>query len=125
MRRAVLVAQHDAIHAEREEAQQGEREFLERSRAAARAWRDSVRARRSGASGGIRGRMRDGSNCCTSRGLRLHGARGYAQRPPWLLPTAALLILLIYSRGKTGAVLAVMLGWLSFFPQAPPINGRC
>ena len=70
------------------------------------------------------GRMSDGSNCC-SRGLRLHGARGYGQRRPWLLPTAALLILLVYSRGKTGAVLALMLGWSSFFPQAPPINGRC
>ena len=54
-RRAVLVAQHDALRAEQEEAQQGEREFLEYSRAAARAWRDSVRARRSGISGDIRG----------------------------------------------------------------------
>ena len=68
--------------------------------------------------------MRDGSSCC-SRGLRLHGAHAFELLQPWQPPTAALLALLVYIRGKGGTNLAQMLVWYSFFPQASPINGLC
>ena len=42
------------MRAAREEVQRGEREAIERSRAAARAWRGSVLSRRAGLQGGIR-----------------------------------------------------------------------
>jgi hypothetical protein len=75
--------------------------------------------------GGAHGRStRDGCSCC-SRVLRLYGARESALLQPKLLPTADLLVLLVYIWGKRGTSLAQMLDWRSLFPQAPPINGLC
>jgi hypothetical protein len=68
--------------------------------------------------------MRDGCSCCL-RALRPRGAREYELlqlRPP---PIAALLVLLVYIRGKRGTYLAQMLDRRSLFPQASPINGLC
>ena len=75
--------------------------------------------------GGAHGRStRDGCSCC-SRVLRLYGARESELLQPKLLPTADLLVLLVYIWGKRGTSLAQMLDWRSLFPQAPPINGLC
>lgn len=41
---------------------------------------------------------------------------------PWLLRTAALLVLLVYSRGKTDTELAQMLARFSLFPPALPLT---
>ena len=54
-RRAALNAHHDTLRAAQEKAQRGDQEFIERSRAAARAWRESARARRAEVPGGVRG----------------------------------------------------------------------
>ena len=75
--------------------------------------------------GGAHGRsMRDGCSCC-SRVLRLRGARESELLQPKLLPTADLLVLLVYIWGKRGTSLAQMLDRRSLFPHAPPINGLC
>jgi len=55
----------------------------------------------------------------------LYGARESELPQPKLLPTADLLVLLVYIGGKRGTSLAQMLDWRSLFPQAPPINGLC
>ena len=52
-RRAALNAHHDTLRAAQEKAQRGDQEIIERSRAAARAWRESARARRAEVPGGI------------------------------------------------------------------------
>ena len=58
---------------------------------------------------------RDGCSCC-SRVLRLYGARESELPQPKLLPTADLLVLLVYIGGKRGTSLAQMLDWRSLFP---------
>ena len=75
--------------------------------------------------GGAHGQsLRDGCSCC-SRVLRPRGARASELLQPRPLPTAVLLVLLVYIRGKRGTSLAQMLDRRSLFPQAPPINGLC
>ena len=77
--------------------------------------------------------MRDGSSTpahqlLLTRGggvLRPRGAREYELLQPRPLPIAALLVLLVYIRGKRGTSLAQMLDRRSPFPQALPINGLC
>jgi hypothetical protein len=61
----------------------------------------------------------------TSQVLRPHGAREFEPLQPRPLPTAVLLVLRAYIRGKRGIGLAQMLARSSLFPQAPPINGLC
>ena len=60
-----------------------------------------------------------------SWGLRRRGARECVPLQPRPPRTVALLVPLVYSRGKWGTRLAQMLVRRSRFPQASPINGRC
>ncbi len=119
-RRAAGMANHDALRVAHEEVQREGQEFLERSKAAARAWRASALARRRGTRVEYEKRVQLLLTGVTPpRRSRVRAAAAEAAANSGPIGTTG-----IHS-GAEGTSLAQMLDRRSLLPQASPINGLC